>query len=64
MKSPKNGSLSKDAESLMEQKKTRHIPKMHYIDRICRIAIPITYILFNIVYFAYFLNSATAHEVA
>ena len=56
-----NGGSREDPEK-QKKEKTRHIPKMHYIDRICQIAIPLSYVLFNIIYFTHFLTFDSHHE--
>ena len=35
---------------------------VHYIDRVGRIIVPLTYILFNVGYFTFFLSSANDHK--
>ena len=57
-----NGAPREDAEKQKKEKTQRHIPKMHYIERICQIAIPLSYVLFNIIYFTHFLTFDSHHE--
>ena len=49
--------MDKTPETLTERKKLED--QTHFLDRISRLAFPVTYALFCIVYFAYYITDAT-----
>ena len=47
---------TQDKVKSSKDKNAKDVPTLHNIDRVSRLMIPIAYIIFNIVYFAYFLS--------